>query len=160
MRAAVCVSMLALAMCSAAGSGATSVSSATTNALARQARWLTTHGGVIGTCAGCATLRLRSLSKALVVERFSRAGAEPLAWALCVVGHESGFNPGAVNASSGAAGLSQTEVNWHHEFSDDGRGHGYFRLTHDPAYAVAAMWRLSRGARDRTPWTGGGYSCP
>lgn len=121
--------------------------------LAAQARWLTNHGGVTGTCAGCATLKLRSLSKAIVIETFWPRGVEPTSWALCVVQHESGFNPGAVNSSSGAAGLAQFEIQYHPEFSR-------WRILHDPAYAATAMFRLSRGGRDRSPWSGGGYSCP
>jgi soluble lytic murein transglycosylase-like protein len=67
-----------------------------------------------------------------------------------VVGRESGFNPGAVNSSSGAAGLFQ--FLGHPQFST-------WRLLHDPAYAVDAAWSLSHGARDRSPWYGGSYNC-
>src|SRR5262247_4151157 len=72
-----------------------------------QARYVALHGGIRSSCYGCATNYMKSLSRRLVIERFSWAGPEAVRWALCVVGRESDFNPGAVNSSSGAAGLFQ-----------------------------------------------------
>jgi hypothetical protein len=132
-----------------AGLGA-STSSASSDKLADQARWVAMHGGVRGQCAGCATSQMQWLVRRLVVRRFSRAGSDAVRWSLCVVGRESGFNPGAVNQSSGAAGLFQ--FLGHPQFST-------WKLLHDPSYAVDAAWSLSHGARDRSPWFGGGYSC-
>jgi len=118
--------------------------------LEAQARYVALHGGITGTCAGCATYRLQSLDRQLIAKQFSRAGSDAVRWALCVANRESGYNPGAINSSSGAAGLFQ--FLGHPQYS-------YWRLTHDPVYQVRAAWQLSHGARDRSPWYGGGYSC-
>jgi hypothetical protein len=93
---------------------------------------------------------MKNLSRRLVIERFATAGNDAVRWALCVVGRESAFNPGAINTSSGAAGLFQ--FLGHPQYSN-------WSLTHDPVYQVRAAWSLSHGARDRSPWYGGGYSC-
>lgn len=155
------VLVCALAIGTSAGPGAAKMNGYLSSPLANQARWLAQHGGVTGTCAGCATLRMQSLSKALVVTRFQSRGGEAVAWALCVVSHESGFNPGAVNSTAiapggalgHASGLAQFVV-WYHRWIN------YWRLLRDPAYAADAMFHLSNGGRDRSPWAGGGYSCP
>lgn len=118
--------------------------------LHKQARHLALHGGITGRCWGCATYRMKYLARRLVVERFSWAGSEAVRWALCVVNRESGFNPGAVNAQSGAAGLFQ--FLGHPQFDS-------WKLTHDPVYQVRAAWQLSNGARTRSHWYGGGYNC-
>lgn len=150
MRRATVAAVLALAMGFTAGPGeAQTVSGYQT--IAAQARWEANHGGILGADVWQATPRLQSLSRQLVTMRFSSAGSEAVAWALCVVRHESGFNPGAVNRRSGATGLFQ--FHGHPQFSD-------WRLKHDPGYAVDAAWSLSHGARDKSPWNGGGYSCP
>lgn len=115
-----------------------------------KARWVANHGGITGTCAGCATPQMQTLSRLLVIQRFSSAGSNAVRWALCVVGRESGFNPGAVNSSSGAASLFQ--LFGHPQFST-------WRMLHDPGYAVMAGWNLSHGAKDRSPWYGGNYNC-
>lgn len=126
--------------------------------LEADARWLARHGGITGTCNGCATPRMMSLAKALVIQKFIRRGSVVLRQALCYVRHESGFNPGALNRTYSdwryqAAGLAQIEVRWHPEYVRA-------KLLTDPVYAVNAFWRLSRGGRDWGPWQGGGYSCP
>ena len=124
--------------------------SATTATLEAKARWTAMHGGITGQCWGCATSKMKWQSRALVIKQFSRAGSDAVRWALCVVNRESGFNPGAVNQSSGAAGLFQ--FLGHPQYSSWG-------LTHDPVYQVRAAWQLSNGARTRSHWYGGGYSC-
>lgn len=135
----------ALAMCSTGvGQGETSMT------LAAKARWLTTHGGVRSTRYADATPRMRWIARQLITARFSTAGPDAVRWSLCVAERESGFNPGAVNSSSGAAGLFQ--FLGHPQYST-------WKLLHDPAYAVQAAWRLSQGGRDRSPWAGGGYTC-
>lgn len=115
-----------------------------------QARHVALHGGITGSCAGCATPQMQYLARRLVIERFSHAGSDAVRWALCVVNRESGFNPGAINSQSGAAGLFQ--FLGHPQYS-------YWSLTHDPVYQVNAAWALSHGARDRSPWYGGNYNC-
>jgi hypothetical protein len=118
--------------------------------LHKQARWVALHGGIKGQCWGCATPRMQYISRQLVIERFQTAGSEAVRWALCVVRRESGFNPGAVNQSSGAAGLFQ--FLGHPQYNS-------WMLTHDPVYQVRAAWQLSNGARTRSHWYGGGYNC-
>jgi hypothetical protein len=93
---------------------------------------------------------MKYLARQLVVKQFSNAGSEAVRWALCVVNRESGFNPGAVNSSSGAAGLFQ--FLGHSQYNS-------WRLTHDPVYQVWAAWDLSNGARVRSHWYGGNYNC-
>ena len=122
----------------------------TFSSLHAQARYVALHGGIQGSCYGCATSQMKYLSRRLVIERFSRAGSYAVQWALCVVNRESGFNPGAINSSSGAAGLFQ--FLGHPQYS-------YWGLTHDPVYQVSSAWQLSHGGRDHSPWYGGGYSC-
>jgi hypothetical protein len=108
--------------------------------IAAQARWLARHGGVTGTCAGCATQRMQNLSYALVAQQFQPAGWQAVQHAVCIVRHESQGNPGAVNSSSGAAGLSQIELQWHPDLRR-------YNLL-DPVDAVMAFWRLTRHGRD------------
>lgn len=129
---------------------ATAGTFSSSTSLHAQARWTALHGGIQGSCYGCATSRMQYLSRRLVIEQFSRAGSDAVRWALCVMGRESGGNPGAVNSSSGAAGLFQ--FLGHPQYS-------YWMLTHDPVGQVKAAWQLSHGAQDRSPWYGGGYSC-
>ena len=83
---------------------------------------------------------MQRLSYALVAERFRPAGRAAVTHATCIVRHESQGNPGAVNAASGAAGLSQIEIQWHPDLRR-------FNLL-DPVDAVAAFWRLTRHGRD------------
>lgn len=147
-----------LATCFVGGAGAQG-----TVSLARKARWEAQHGGIRSTRYGDATQRMKTLSRQLVVRRFARAGGDAVRWALCVVERESGFNPGAVNSTAiapdvpvagagHASGLPQIVV-YYHRWVDR------WKLLHDPAYAVAAMYRLSNGGLVRGPWQGGGYSC-
>ena len=124
--------------------------SSTQASLEVRARWTAQHGGITGSCYGCATGSMKSLASQLVVKQFSRAGSSAVRWALCVVRRESGFNPGAINSSSGASGLFQ--FLGHPQYSN-------WMLTHDPVGQVRAAWQLSHGAQDRSPWYGGGYSC-
>lgn len=126
--------------------------------LADDARYVAQHGGIKGTGVWQATPRMISLSKALIIQRFMEAGQFATRYALCIVRHESGFNPGALNLTYSdwrrqAAGLAQIEVYWHPEYDRA-------KLLTDPAYAVNAFWRLSRGGSDWSAWRGGGYSCP
>ena len=135
----------------ALGTGiATASTFSTSTSLQAQARYTALHGGIQGSCFGCATSRMKYLSRQLVIQQFQRAGSGAVRWALCVVGRESGGNPGAVNSSSGAAGLFQ--FLGHPQYSN-------WMLTHDPVGQVRAAWQLSHGAQDRSPWYGGGYSC-
>jgi Transglycosylase SLT domain len=126
--------------------------SQSTATLESKARWTALHGGITGSCWGCATSKMQWQSRALVVKQFSRAGSDAVRWSLCVVRRESGFNPGAVNSSSGAAGLFQF---YGHPQYDS------WKLTHDPVYQVKAAWSLSNGANTRYHWDAHGqtYNC-
>jgi len=128
--------------------GCKSITCMSQGQLERTARRVATHGGVTGSCYGCATRYMQLLADELIVREFP-AWSE--GWAVCVVERESGFNPGAVNWQSGATGLSQIEPQFHPEFNR-------WRLK-DPVYATHAFGKLSRWGRDRSPWAGGGYSC-
>jgi hypothetical protein len=130
--------------------GANIATPSTFSSLHAQARYTAMHGGILGSCYGCATPRMKYLARQLVIERFGSAGSYTGQWALCVVGRESGFNPGAINSSSGAAGMFQ--FLGHPQYS-------YWSLTHDPVYQVSSAWQLSHGGRDKSPWYGGGYNC-
>jgi hypothetical protein len=115
--------------------------------LERLARNVARHGGVTGTCAGCATHYMKLLSDELVVRAFPAWSED---WAVCVVYHESGFNPGAVSPK-GALGLSQILPTAHPEF--------HRARLRDPVYNVRSFAHLSRLGRRRGPWRGQGYVC-
>jgi hypothetical protein len=95
---------------------------------------------------------MRELSRRLVVAQFSPAGAGAVRIALCIVGRESGFNPGA-RSTSGDHGLAQFNYEAHH--------HGWlnFGRVYDPVYAVQAFWRMSGRGTSWSPWRGGDYRC-
>jgi len=94
---------------------------------------------------GDATRWLRNISRELVARAFPR---ETRGWALCVVGRESGFNPGAVS-STDDHGLPQIHRTAHPWVNTR-------RIVVDPPYAIAVMVRLSDHGRNRGPW---GWSC-
>lgn len=123
--------------------------------LAAEARTVALHGGVIGSCHGCATVRMQQLARRLVITRFADSGPGAVQTALCIVGHESGFNPGAIS-STGDYGLPQMNYVAHHgdhsEWWAPARGFRY--LIFDPVYAVGAMWAMSARGRDWSAWTG------
>jgi hypothetical protein len=87
---------------------------------------------------------MQQLSYALVAQRFQSAGWQAVRHAICIVRHESQGNPGAVNNTSGAAGLSQIEVRWHPELR-------HYQLL-DPVDGTDAFWRLTRHGRDWTAY--------
>ena len=107
-----------------------------------------TTGGVTGRCHGCATPYMRRLSRELVARAFE---GDARRWALCVVGRESGFNPGAVSPTHDY-GLAQIHVAAHPWVNGD-------RLLVDPVYAVETMRHLSRAGTNRDPWRGGSRRC-
>jgi hypothetical protein len=116
--------------------------------LERTARHVARHGGVLGSCYGCATPYMRVLSVELVARAFPPASR---LWAVCVVGRESGGNPGSISRTRDY-GLPQIHVAAHPEFSA-------WLLTHDPVYSAKAFVRLSQHGRHRAPWEGGRYAC-
>lgn len=110
--------------------------------LAKAARQAVKHGGIRSTRWGDATPWLRRLSYELVERGFRPYGTQR--WALYIVNRESGFNPGAVNWSSGCAGLPQ--IHPMHRWVN------FKRLKADPAYAVRVFVRMSRGGSHTSPW--------
>lgn len=122
-------------------------------ALSAQARHLATHGGIICQTPGvgkeCATPRMRALSRQLVIARFKPAGKTAVTVALCIVGRESGFNPGA-RSTTRDHGLPQ--ANEIHTWIDWSR-------IYDPVYALGVMWRLSNGGTNWHPWDSGTHPC-
>ena len=123
--------------------------------LAKQARYVASHGGVTGTCHGCATPRMQSLVRQLVAARFAPAGAGAVSTATCLVIAESGLNPGAISRT-GDYGIPQmnrrTWESVYPEWWQPARGFRY--LIFDPVFAVSAMWSMSRHGTDWHPWTG------
>lgn len=121
--------------------------------LAKEARYLAAHGGIICQTPGvgkeCATPRMRAMSRQLVIAQFKPAGPRAVTVALCIVGRESGFNPGA-RSTTRDHGLPQ--ANEIHKWVDWSR-------IYDPVYALGVMWRLSAGGTHWTPWAGGAYRC-
>lgn len=137
-----------------------------TRALEREARTVALHGGIrchtVGVGAECATPYMRRLVRELVERRLRPYGSYALAWGLCVVGRESGFNPAAVSHTDdhGAGQLHRSDhrwvdygrIAWQTDVSPTG-------WAGDPVYSVAVFVRLSRGGANRDPWTGGRYRC-
>jgi len=116
--------------------------------LERVARHVARHGGIRGSCYGCATPYMRRLSLELVWRAFPAWSRQ---WAVCITLREAGANPGAVSPTSDY-GLGQIHVAAHPEFSA-------WRLTHDPVYSARAFRVLAEGGRVRHPWDGGRWPC-
>lgn len=141
---------LVTALFIAAGSASTATSKPTGSIVDRltdrqltvAARQAVRNGGIRSTRWGDATPWLKRLSYELVDRGFRRFGTQR--WALYIVHRESGFNPGAVNWSSGCAGLPQ--IHPMHRWVN------FKRLKADPAYAVRVFVRMSRGGRHTQPW--------
>lgn len=100
-------------------------------------------GHVYSSRWGDASPWLRSLVREMVERRFSEFGTQR--WALYVVNRESGFNPGAINSSSGTTGIAQIHPAYH-------RWVDYYLVKRDMRYALATFVRLSRGGRSTGPW--------
>jgi hypothetical protein len=115
--------------------------------LERTARYVARHGGVKGSCYGCASRYMRLLADALIIREFPGWSER---WSVCVVAHESGFNPAALSPA-GAVGLAQILPTAHPEFDR-------WRLA-DPVYGTRAFARLSQHGQARGPWQGQGYAC-
>lgn len=123
--------------------------------LMRDARWLALHGGVTGTCRGCATVRMKQLVRALIVVRFAPVGVSATQTALCLTGKESDFNPGAISDTNDWGG-GQINRRWHE--SDHPawwQPHaGFKHAVLDPVYNVGIMFSMSKRGTSWTPWTG------
>jgi len=117
-------------------------------ALERAATRAAATGGIRSHRYGDATPWMRRLSRELVSRAFR---GDARRWALCVVGRESAFNPGAISRTDdhGLAQINRPSHPWVN----------VRRLVVDPVYAVAVMVRMSEGGRYRRPWQGSGYAC-
>lgn len=136
--------------------------------LEREARQVARSGGIrchtTGVGVRCATPYMRRLVRELVERRFRPYGRSAVAWAVCVAGRESGFNPAAVSATDdhGAGQLNRPS----HPWIDTGRiawatSRSPTGWASDPVYSVAVFVQLSKGGRNRSPWTAGAaYQCP
>lgn len=123
--------------------------------LVRDTRWLAQHGGVTGTCSGCATARMKQLVKALIVARFAPIGASATRTILCLAENESDFNPGAISDSKDW-GVGQINRPSHEpDHPSWWRPHaGFKRAVLDPVYNVGIMFAMSKRGTSFTPWTG------
>jgi len=103
-------------------------------------------GGILSSRYGAATPWMKRLSRELVERAFVGANARRMA--LCVVGRESGFNPGAISSTDdhGLPRINRPSHPWVN----------FRRITVDPPYAVSVMVRLSGHGRNWGPW---GWSC-
>lgn len=116
---------------------------ASDQALAWAARREVARGGVYSSRWGAASARLKALTREILYRGFRPYGTQR--WAAHIVYRESGFNPGAVNASSYATGLAQMMPSIHTWVN-------YTRVKRDVPYAVAVFVKLSRGGRVTGPW--------
>lgn len=140
----------ALAMCSIGvgrGEAVTSVKNPPAQTLEAQAAYTAAHGGVTGTCYGCATGQMKTLVARLIAKRFGGAASR----ALCFARRESGLNPAAISRSDDH-GAFQINRPTHPQFN-------YGRMQRDPAYGVWAGWVVSDHGTDWGPWSGGAYAC-
>lgn len=121
--------------------------------LAKQARHVALHGGILGTCHGCATAQMKQLMERVYVSRFADTGAYAQRVAVCVMKAESGGNPGAISGTDDYSG-SQFNYDAHHnqhpEWYRPGRGFRY--LIFDPWLSASQMWAMSKRGTDWTPW--------
>lgn len=112
--------------------------------LAKEARYVATHGGVLGSCHDCATPRMKDLVRRLIVARFAPEGNYAVQTALCVARGESGFNPGAIS-HTGDYGVFQINRLSHE------RTYQWSRIL-DPVYNVGVGWAMSQRGRNWHPW--------
>ncbi|MCR4338801.1 MAG: transglycosylase SLT domain-containing protein [Gemmatimonadaceae bacterium] len=113
--------------------------------LAKEARYVASHGGVLSTRHGDATPRMRQLVRRLVVARFAPSGVAAVQTALCVVAGESGFNPGAISRGGDYGTFQINRASWEHVY-DWGR-------ILDPVYNIGVGWAMSERGFSWSPWT-------
>lgn len=146
---------LSLVALSLAGSGQASTTSESWQHLAKQARHVALHGGITGTCHGCATAKMQDLMARLYEARFASSGGYAQRTAVCLMKAESGGNPGAISSTGDYGGLQankQAHGAKHPEWYLPGRGFAY--LIFDPGYGAGQMWAMSQGGTSWTSWTG------
>lgn len=132
---------------------ATSTSQAKHTTLAHKARFVALHGGITGSCYGCATAHMKHLMDRIYSKRFSSAGSYAQAIAKCLMHSESGANPGAISSTGDFGGPQMNYVAHHGSHPDwfqPGRGFKY--LIFDPWLGASEMWAMSSGGRSWSPW--------
>lgn len=113
--------------------------------IAKEARWLAKHGGVLSTRHGAATARMKALVVELILARFRPQGAAVQRLALCVARGESGFNPGAISSTSDYGVFQINKPTWQHTYD-------WSRIL-DPVYNIGVGWAMSRRGASWGPWT-------
>lgn len=134
---------------------ATSTTAQTSKSLAWQARSIALHGGITGTCHGCATDKMKALMVRVYQERFRESGPAAQRTAICLMQDESGGNPGAISVTEDFGGPQMNKAahgRTHPSWYQPGRGFSY--LIFDPWYGASMMWAMSKGGTDWTQWTG------
>lgn len=112
--------------------------------LAKEARYVASHGGVLSTRHGDATPRMKQLVRRLIIARFQDSGPQAVRTALCVVAGESGFNPGAISQTGDYGVFQINRLSWEHAY-DWGR-------ILDPVYNIGVGWAMSRRGFSWSPW--------
>lgn len=112
--------------------------------IAKEARWLAKHGGVTGSCHGCATPRMKQLVTELILARFRPQGAAVQRLALCIANGESGLNPGAISSTSDYGVFQINRPSW-------GRTYDWSRIL-DPVYNIGVGWAMSQRGSNWHPW--------
>lgn len=131
--------------------------------LRHEAVRIATHGGIKCATHGqgsyCATTYMKRLTAELVERSVPAANR---AWALCVTGRESGYNPAAIS-TTGDHGVGQ--INYlSHSWIDTTRITYPSRASptgwaSDVLYSVALFDRVSHDGSYRSPWAGGSRPC-
>lgn len=155
------VIMVAAAVFTAPASAGVNLQTMPLKKLEREARTVGLNGGIVchtpGQGHGCATPYMRSIVQELIVRYFPAGNNR--AWALCVAGRESGFNPAAISYTNdhGVGQLNKPSHTWvnYNRIAFWHKG----RWASDPVYSTKVFVRLSRQGANRSPWNGGAYSC-
>ncbi len=118
--------------------------------LAKAARYEAKNGGIKSKRHGDATPKMKWLVRQLLIYRFASAGRYALKVVLCIVGRESGFNPGAVSDSDDH-GVGQFNRPWHPQYIYDPWPTARI---YDPVYNIELIWTASSHGISWQPWTG------
>lgn len=163
MRRLTVLSLVIFSMLTLATSASTATQKYEGPAIAAKARYVALHGGVTGSCWGCATPQMKSLVIQVIRARWAgdRGGTQGLVTSICTTWRESGFNPGAISSTGD---WSQSQFNyvahhWQHpDWWQPGRGFKY--LIQDPWKSSSEMLAMSQSGTNFTAWRGGLTSCP
>lgn len=121
--------------------------------LAEHARYVALHGGIQGSCYGCATPYMKALMDRVYEARFRPAGAYAVTMAKCLMHRESQGNPGAISRT-GDYGGPQFNYLAHHSSHPEwfSPRFGFRYAVFDPWYGALQMWSLSHGGTSWSPW--------